>query len=89
MKNLKFKTRTGVEVELDDIDMSRVHEYYEAQCTADYLRENHEDWDEDKVQSIAWETRQQMFKYDYTEEEAIDIATEWYESVEEEMESDN
>ena len=88
MENLKFKTRAGVEVELDDIDMSRVHEYYEAQCTADYLRENHEDWDEDKVQAIAWETRQQMFKYDYTEEEAIDIATEWYESVEEEMESE-
>lgn len=86
MENLKFKTRAGVEVELDDIDMSRVHEYYEAQCTADYLRENHEDWDEDKVQAIAWETRQQMFKYDYTEEEAIDIATDWYESTEEAME---
>ena len=86
MENLKFKTRAGVEVELDDIDMSRVHEYYQAQCTADYLRENHEDWDENKVQAIAWETRQQMFKYDYTEEEAIDLATDWYESTEEAME---
>lgn len=89
MENLKFKTRAGVEVELDSVDMSRVHEYYEAQCTADYLRENHEDWDENKVQAIAWETRQQMFKYDYTEEEAIDIATDWYESVEEEMKGDD
>ena len=89
MENFKFKTRKGIEVELDCIDMHNVHEYYEAQCTADYLRENHEDWDENKVQAIAWETRQQMFKYDYTEEEAIDIATDWYESVEEEMEGDD
>ena len=88
MKNLKFKTRAGVEVVLDDIDMHRVHEYYQALCTADYLRDNHEDWDEDKVQSIAWEARNQMFKYDYTEDEAIDIAIDWYESVEEVMESE-
>lgn len=86
MRNLKFTTRAGVEVELDSIDMSIVHEYYEAQCTADYLRENHEDWDENKVESIAYETRNQMNKYDFTEEEAIDIATDWYESVEEAME---
>ena len=79
MENLKFKTRAGVEVELDAIDMHYVHEYYEVQCTAEYLRENHEDWDEDKVQSIAYEARNQMFKYDYTEEEAIDEAIDWYE----------
>ena len=79
MENLKFKTRAGVEVELDAIDMHYVHEYYEVQCTAEYLRENHEDWDEDKVQSIAYEARNQMFKYDYTEDEAIEIATDDYE----------
>ena len=79
MENLKFKTRAGIEIELDSMDMHRVHEYYEVQCTADYIRDNHEDWSEDKIQSIAYETRRQMFKYDYTEEEAIDIATDWYE----------
>lgn len=79
MKNLKFKTRVGVEVELDVIDMSYIYQYYEEQCTADYLRENHEDWSEDKVQSIAYETRRQMNKYDYTEEEAIEIAIYEYE----------
>ena len=88
MENLKFKARVGVEVELDSIDMHRVYEYYEVQCIADYLRNTYKDWSEDKVQSIAYETRQQMFKYDYTEDEAIDIATEWYESVEKEMESE-
>ena len=88
MENFKFKTRAGIEVELDDIDMHRVHEHYQEQCTADYLRENNRDWSEDKVQSIAYETRRQMFKYDYTEEEAIDIAIESYESVEKEMKSE-
>lgn len=78
MENLKFKTRAGVEVELDSVDMHRVHEYYEAQCTADYLRDTY-DWSEDKVQSIAYETRRLMFKYDYTEDEAIETATDWYE----------
>lgn len=89
MKNLKFKTRAGIEVELDDVDMSRVHNYYEAQCTADYLRENHEDWDENKVQAIAGETRRQMDKYGYDEDFAIDEAIEWYESVELVMESED
>lgn len=83
MENLKFKTRAGVEVELDSIDMLSIHEYYEAQCTADYLRDNHSDWDENKIQSIAYETCRQMLKYDFTEEEAIDIAIDWYKGVEE------
>ena len=88
MENLKFKTRAGVEVELDDIDMHRVHEYYEAQCTADYLRDNHEDWDEDKVQSIAYEVRQQMWDYDYDEDYAIEKAIKKFADIEEVMEGD-
>ena len=58
--------------------MYRIHKHYEVQCTADYLEENHSDWSEEKVQSIAIETRRQMFEYDYAEDEAIEIATEWY-----------
>ena len=88
MENLKFKTRAGVEVVLDDIDMDIIHWHYMEQCTADYLRENNEDWSEEKVQSIAVETRRQMFKYDYTEEEAIDKATDWYEEEYEDDESE-
>lgn len=84
MKNYKFTTRAGIEVELDDIDMSKVHEYYEAQCTADYLRENHEDWSEDKIQSIAYETRRQMMKYGYDELEAIEEALDDYEDEDDE-----
>ena len=79
MENLKFKTRKGVEIELDAFDMSIIHQHYEEQCTADYLRENYEDWSEEKVQDIAIETRRQMDKYGYDEEEAIDIAIEEYE----------
>ena len=78
MKNYKFTTREGVEVELNDTDMYRIHKHYEIQCTADYLRENHENWSEEKIQSIAIETRRQMFEYDYAEDEAIEIATKRY-----------
>lgn len=92
MKNLKFKTRAGVEVELDDIDMHLIHRHYQVQCTADYIRENHEDWSEDKVQRIAYEARQQMWDYDYDEWYAVDKAIDWYEEtyegVEEVMESE-
>ena len=88
MENLKFKTRAGVEVELDDIDMDRIHRHYQVQCTADYLRENNEDWSEDRVQSIAYETRQQMWDYDYDEDKAIDIAIKKFDDIEEVMESE-
>lgn len=93
MKNLKFKTRAGIEVELDDVDMYNVHKYYEAQLTAEYLKENHEDWSENKVEVIAWETRRLMFEYDYDEDEAISYAIDWYEetyeAAEEVMESED
>ena len=76
MKNLKFKTRQGEEIELDEFDMQNIYYHYEEQRTADYLRENHEDWSEEKVQEIASEACRQMHKYGYDEEEAIDIAIE-------------
>ena len=61
-------------VYLDEDEMHKVHQHYIVQCTADYLRENNPNWTEDKVQAIAIETRRQMLKYDYTEDEAIEIA---------------
>ena len=88
MENLKFKTRAGVEVELDDIDMDRISRYYQVQNTADYLRENNEDWSEDKVQSVAYEARQQMWDYDYDEDYAIEIAIKKFDDIEEVMESE-
>ena len=78
MKNFKYKTRAGIEVELDDIDMDIIYRYYAIQNTADYLRENHEDWLEDKVQIIAYETRRQMFDYNYDEDYAIEEAIRTY-----------
>lgn len=81
MKNLKLKTNLGVEVELDVMDMVKIHKYYEVQCTAEYLEENYPDWSEEKIQKIAHETRNQMDKYDYTEEEAIEEAIELYEEA--------
>lgn len=81
MENLKFRTRAGIEIELDSIDMSYIHQHYEEQCTADYLREIHEDWDEEKVQVIAADARRYMFKYDYEEDCAIDEAIRLYEET--------
>lgn len=74
-----FKTSSGIEIELNENDMHAVHQHYIEQCTADYLRENHVDWSEDKIQVVAIEARRQMLKHDFTEEEAIDEALEAYE----------
>lgn len=79
MKKHLFRTSSGIEIELNENDMHAVHQHYIEQCTADYLRENHADWSEDKIQVIAIEARRQMLKYDFAEEEAIDEALEEYE----------
>lgn len=85
MNNLKFKTRAGVEVELTEDDMLSIHQHFEVQCTAYYLRENHEYWSEEKVQNIASETRRQMDSYGYDEDEAIEEVIKDYEKMREEM----
>lgn len=41
MENHIFKLQGGREVELNDIDMQRIHEYFQKQSTADYIRENY------------------------------------------------
>lgn len=79
MEKFNFKTSSGIEIELNEKDMHAVHQHYIEQATADYLRENHADWTEDKIQVIAIEARRQMLKYDFTEEEAINEALEAYE----------
>lgn len=57
-------------VTLDMCDMQRVKEAYEIYCTAEYLMENYE-LNEKQALSYASDVRRLMFKYDYTEEEAI------------------
>lgn len=79
MEKLKFKTSSGIEIELNENDMHVIHQHYIEQITADYLRDNHADWPEEKIQEIAIEARRQMMKHDFTEEEAIDEALETYE----------
>ena len=79
MKNLKILTSKGIEVELNDIDMMIINNYYEVQCTADFIRENYDLWDEEKVQWIANETRKVMDSYGIDEGEAIEVAINRYE----------
>lgn len=77
MKNYKILIN-GMTLELNEMDMMKIHQYYEVQCTADFLRENHS-WNEEKIQWIANETREIMADYNIVEEEAIDIAITRYE----------
>lgn len=79
MKNLKLKLKTGQDIELDVCEMSHIKMYYNIQNTADFLRDNYVDWNEDKIQIIAASTRRFMDKYDLSEEEAIDSAIDEYE----------
>lgn len=71
MENHIFKLQGGSEVELNDIDMQRIHEYFQQQSTADYIRENYPVLTEKKVQAYAAEVRARMDKYDCSEDEAV------------------
>jgi len=88
LKNYRYKTKQGIEVELSVDDMAIIHQYYLEQLTADYLRENHLEWTEEKVQEIAIETRRQMEKYDYSEQMAIQEAITKYENPQEILSQD-
>lgn len=78
MEKHLFRTSSGIEIELNEKDMHAVHQHYIEQATADFLRDNHADWPEEKVQVIAIEARRQMYKYNFTEEEAIEEALNAY-----------
>ena len=71
MKSHTFDLKNGSKVILNETDMMNICSYYEIQHTADYLRDNHEDWSEEKVQEVATETRRQMDKYGFEEDYAI------------------
>jgi hypothetical protein len=57
-------------VTLNEFDMQRIKEYYEAHCTAEYLIDNYE-LTEEKAVELGYDVRRLMFKYGYNEEEAI------------------
>lgn len=71
MRNKNFATMKNGIIELDEMEMHTIHKYYEIQCTADYIRENHEELSEEVIQKMATEVRRQMDKYGYDENEAI------------------
>ena len=52
-------------------EMQRIHEYYEAACTAEYVMENHGIENEEDAIKIGCEVRRCMNKYGIDEEEAI------------------
>jgi hypothetical protein len=71
MKNYVLK-KDGKEIELNEDDMLKIHQYYEMQNTADYVRDNYEKLNEEQIQRIAAWTRELMLKnLDISEEDAI------------------
>ena len=54
-------------------EMTHIHAYYEAACTAEYVMENYDFESEDEALKIGYEVRRLMYKYNYTEEEAVAI----------------
>lgn len=71
MKSHIFKLQNGNEVELGDIDMQPIHEYFQQQSTADYIRENYPNLTEKEVPAYAAEVRVRMNKYGCGEDEAV------------------
>ena len=59
-------------ITLDVYDLIKIHEYYEAACTAEFVMENYEISDEIQALQIGYDVRRLMDKYDYSELEAID-----------------
>lgn len=59
-------------VKLDINDMMKVHQYYEAACTAEYVMENYGIESADEALKIGYNIRRLMDKFDYTEREALD-----------------
>ena len=54
-------------------EMARVHEYYEAACTAEYVMENYNITSESEALAIGYNVRRLMDKYGYDEDEAITV----------------
>ena len=59
-------------ITLNSHELTEIHEYYEAACTAEYLMDNYDISDEDTAMHLGYEVRRLMRKYDYDEETAID-----------------
>ena len=63
-------------ITLDVDDLMKVHEYYEAACTAEYLMDNCGIDNEEDALQLGYDVRWLMYKYDLDEETAIDRALE-------------
>ena len=60
-------------ITLDVNDLIRVHNYYEAACTAEYLMDNYGITDDSEAMQLGYDVRHEMDKYGYDEETAIDV----------------
>lgn len=59
-------------VYLTDGELCRLHHFYEASCTADYLMETYHIVDGEEALKLGCEVRELMYEEDISEEEAIE-----------------
>ena len=78
VKNYSLELENGKKIELTPEEMMKISAYYKLQGLADYIRENHPRWTEEKVQIIAYEAKSDIDEYGYEESDAINEASEQY-----------
>lgn len=71
--NKGYKLKSGYVVNLSE--MIKIHTYYQIGCTQEFIYENYK-VSVQKAWTIAEFVRENMDKYSYTEQEAIEIAKE-------------
>ena len=58
-------------ITLSEQELTQIHSYYEAACTAEYLMDNFECVDNEQLaMSLAYKVRERMSKYHQSEEDA-------------------
>ena len=82
MKNYVLPNGTEINRE----EMSLIHEYYEIECTTEYILENY-DINEETARDLAREAVEKMNDYHLSEEEAVDeIMDDYFDEDDEEEE---
>ena len=85
MENVKFKTESGVEVELTPSDMYNIAFHYMWNSLMKQVREEHEDWTDVMVKEIAEEATVQIIDCEECCGEAINWAISYVEENFEEL----
>ena len=73
MKNYVLKNG----LEIDVYEMMKIKQFYEVQCTKEYIEDNF-DMSDEQAEKLAYEVREKMDDEDITESEALGIILDTY-----------